>query len=92
MLNDFADGVFFITLASISDSSLVASAIAKTLGIKETPDQPLVESLKHYLNDKQMLLLLDNFEQALAAAPLVVELLVAARQLKVLVTSQAYCM
>ena len=89
LLNDFADGVFFITLASISDSSLVASAIAKTLGVKETSDQLLVESLKHYFSDKQMLLLLDNFEQALAAAPLVVELLVAAPQLKVLVASRA---
>src|SRR3989442_3568400 len=63
LLKDFADGVFFVTLASISDSSLVASAIAKTLSVKETSDHPLVESLKHYLNDKQMLLLLDNFEQ-----------------------------
>lgn len=89
LLNDFADGVFFVTLASISDSNLVASAIAKTLGVKETSDRSLGESLKHYLSERQMLLLLDNFEQALAAAPLVVELLVAAPQLKVLVTSRA---
>src|SRR5437660_3803661 len=60
LLNDFADGVFFVTLSSISDSSLVVSAIAKTLGVRETSDRPVAESLKHYLSDKQMLLLLDK--------------------------------
>ena len=89
LLNDFADGVFFVPLAAVSDSSLVASAIAKTLGVKETSDKDLVENLKHYLTDKQMLLVLDNFEQALAAAPLVIELLGSAAELKILVTSRA---
>src|SRR5437870_10031105 len=89
MLGDFEDGVFLVTLASINDPSLVASAIAKTLSIKETAERALVESLKDYFSDKQMLLLIDNFEQTLAAAPLVVELLGAAPQLKVLVTSRA---
>jgi non-specific serine/threonine protein kinase len=89
MLGEFEDGVFLVTLASISDPSLVASAIAKTLSIKETAERPLVESLKDYLSDKQMLLLLDNFEQTLASAPLVVELLAAASRLKVVVTSRA---
>lgn len=89
LINDFPDGVFFVPLASFSDSSLVTSAIAKTLGVKESSDKDLGESLKDYLSDKQMLLLLDNFEQALAAAPLVVDFLESAAQLKVLVTSRA---
>ncbi|MGH9882877.1 MAG: protein kinase domain-containing protein, partial [Pyrinomonadaceae bacterium] len=89
MLSDFQDGVFFVTLAPISDPSLVASAIAKTLSVKESFDRPLVESLKEHLREKQMLLLLDNFEQTLAAAPLVIELLAASPQLKILVTSRA---
>ena len=88
LLDDFADGVYFVELATISDASLVAPTIAKTLGMKETSDQTLVEGLKAYLRLKHMLLVLDNFEQILEAAPLVMELLVAAPKLKVLVTSR----
>lgn len=89
LLQDFADGVFFVALAPISDPDLGVSAIAQTLGVKEASDMPLVGGLKRYLRDKEMLLLLDNFEQILAAAPLVTELLAACHQLKVLVTSRA---
>src|SRR4030095_14786543 len=85
----FADGVFCIELASISNPKLAVSATAHTLGIKETGDTPLIESLKDSLRDKQMLLLFDNFEQALATAPLISELLTACPKLKALVTSRA---
>jgi predicted ATPase len=89
LLSDFADGVWFIDLAPITDAGLVMSTIASTLGVKETGGQPLVDSLKAFLREKQILLVLDNFEQVVAAAPLVADLLKAASRLKMLVTSRA---
>ncbi len=89
LLQDFADGVFFVALAPIIEPDLVVSAVAQTLEVKEVSGTPLLERLKQHLRDKQMLLLLDNFEQIPAAAPLVTELLAACHQLKVLVTSRA---
>jgi predicted ATPase/class 3 adenylate cyclase/DNA-binding CsgD family transcriptional regulator len=88
LLDEFANGVFFVALAPISDPSLVVSAIANTLGVREAGDQNLIASLKDYLREKQLLLVLDNFEQILAAALDIGEILTAARQLKVLVTSR----
>jgi predicted ATPase len=84
----FADGVFFVNLAPISDPALVVPTIAETLGLKETREQSLLDLLKTFLRDKQLLLLLDNFEQVVSAAAQVVELLVACPQLKVMVTSR----
>jgi predicted ATPase/class 3 adenylate cyclase/DNA-binding XRE family transcriptional regulator len=89
LFDTVADGVFFVALAPISDPELVASTIAQTLGIKEGSGQPLMARLKEFLRSKQLLLLLDNFEQVVDAAPLIAELLAAAAQLKVLVTSRA---
>lgn len=89
MLGDFEDGVFLVNLSPITDPALVVSAIAKTLSVKESADRALVDSLKEHLSNKRMLLLLDNFEQTLDAAPLVVELLAAAPHLRILVTSRA---
>jgi predicted ATPase/class 3 adenylate cyclase/Tfp pilus assembly protein PilF len=88
VLDDFADGVYFVDLAPVSDPSLVASTIAQALGLQETGDQPLVERLTAYLKSKQLLLVLDNFEHIVDAAALVEELLVAAPHLKVLITSR----
>lgn len=88
MLNEFADGVFFVSLAPIRDPDLITSAIAQTLGIKETDSQPLLETLKAYLYDKQLLLVLDNFEHLLEAAPLIAQLLQATSALRVLATSR----
>jgi len=89
LLEEFANGVFFVALASISDPDLVASAIAQTLGIKEIGSTLISESLKQHLRGKQLLLLLDNFEQILGAAPLIAELLATSARLKILVTSRA---
>jgi predicted ATPase/class 3 adenylate cyclase len=88
LLEDFASGVFFVPLAAIRDPSLVASSIARTLGLQEKADQVLLESLKESLRDQQMLLVLDNFEQIVAAALPVAELLAACPRLKYLVTSR----
>jgi predicted ATPase/class 3 adenylate cyclase len=87
-LDDFPDGVWFVNLAPITDPTLVASSIAQALGVRETGGQPLVDSLKAYLGEKRLLLLLDNFEQVVSASPLVADLVAAAPGLKVLVTSR----
>ena len=89
MLDTFADGVCFVSLASIRGPDGVLPTIAYTLGLREAGDWPLLERLQAYLRDKQMLLLLDNFEQVVTAAPELVELLAACPQLKALVTSRA---
>ncbi len=84
----FASGVFFVNLAPISDPALVVPAIAETLAIREGSGQALLERLAEHLRQRQMLLLLDNFEQVVSAVEQVVALLVACPQLKVLVTSR----
>jgi predicted ATPase len=66
----------------------VASTIAQTLSVREQGSQPLLDTLKDHLRDKELLLLLDNFEQVVSAAPVVAELLAAAPRLHVLVTSR----
>src|SRR3989454_3395419 len=84
----FADGVFFVNLAPISDPALVAPTIAQTLNIREGSGQPLLEHVKQELQHKHMFLLLDNFEQLVTAGVQIVDLLAACPQLKVLVTSR----
>jgi predicted ATPase/class 3 adenylate cyclase len=81
-------GVFFVGLATVRDPKLVASAIAQALGIAEIAGRSVVESLKDYLRSKSMLLLLDNFEQVMGAAPLIADLLAACGQITLLVTSR----
>ena len=88
LLDAFADGVYFVPLAPISDPDLVVPTIAQTLGLQETRDQSLLDLLKAYLQDKHMLLLLDNFEQVVSAAGEVAALLATCPTLKVLVTSR----
>jgi predicted ATPase/class 3 adenylate cyclase len=85
---DFPNGVFFIELAPISDPDLIAPAIARALGLASTAEDP-VERLHAYLNEKTLLLVLDNFEQVLAGGPQVTHLLRAAPGVKVLVSSRA---
>ena len=89
LLDDFPDGAFFVNLAPISDPDLLTATIAQTLAVREGPGQTLDETLADYLSDRQLLLLLDNFEQILVGAPAVSELLGAAPRLKVLATSRA---
>jgi predicted ATPase/DNA-binding CsgD family transcriptional regulator/uncharacterized protein HemY len=86
--DQFPDGVYFIALAPLSDPALVASAIAQPLNVQETAGQSINEMLKYYLREKCLLLVLDNFEHLLSAAPLVAELLAAAPRFKVLATSR----
>ena len=89
MLEEFAQGVCFVSLAPISDADLVIPTIIGTLGLPESGDRSPFEHLEAYLRDKQLLLLLDNFEHLLPAASWLSELLVSCPLLKVLVTSRA---
>jgi predicted ATPase len=88
LIEHFKDGVFFVQLGDITDSNQVVPRIAQELEVRAAGSQPLFQNLKDYLKDKDILLLLDNFEQLIPAAPVVAELLAAASSLKVLVTSR----
>jgi len=85
----FADGVFLVALAPLTDPTLVASAVAGALGVREQGGRPLQDILVEYLDTKRTLLLLDNFEHVTAAAPLLAALLAACPHLRLLVTSRA---
>ncbi len=85
----FPDGVVFVSLARLDDPALVASAIAERLGVRERAEQTLRGILMTHLAGKHLLLILDNFEHVLPAAPLVAELLGACPALIVLTTSRA---
>jgi predicted ATPase/DNA-binding CsgD family transcriptional regulator len=85
----FADGVYFVSLGSLRDPALVGPAVAQTLGIREEGERPLLDRLRAYLHPQQLLLVLDNFEQILPAAPLVAEILAGCPAVTVLVTSRA---
>jgi predicted ATPase len=84
---DFADGVCFVALAPLADSGLVAATLAQALGVGTAQADPL-SGVKLHLRDKQTLLVLDNFEHLLDAAPLVAEVLAAAPGVQVLTTSR----
>jgi predicted ATPase/class 3 adenylate cyclase len=85
----FSGGVYFVPLATIEDPELVASAIAHVIGIQDAGARPPEERLLEHLRDREVLLLLDNFEQITDAAPLLGRLLTGAQQLKVIVTSRS---
>jgi predicted ATPase len=89
LYEDFPDGVEFVALAQIRDFRLVVSTIARTLGVQEAGDRALIPRMQAYLHDKRLLLVLDNFEQVLPAAPAVGNLLSACPELSVLITSRA---
>ena len=83
-------GSAFVDAGAGQRSGLVCPAVAQALGVQEMRGQPLLDSLQNpALRAKQLLLVLDNFEHVIAAAPLVADLLRAAPQLTVLVTSRA---
>ena len=88
-LSRFADGVFFVPLASLEDSTLLAATVVRTLGFAETGHKPPIQRLKDGIGDKRMLLVLDNLEHIIQdSALLVSELLINCPQLKILATSR----
>jgi predicted ATPase/class 3 adenylate cyclase len=87
--DQFSDSAYFVALAPISDPGLVPLAIGHALGLQDGGDRPFVDVLKEYLRPKHMLLVLDNFEHLVAAAPFVADLLESTPRLRLLVTSRA---
>jgi predicted ATPase/DNA-binding CsgD family transcriptional regulator len=85
----FRHGVCLVGLAALSDPRLVLSEIAAALAVRETPSRSLLDGLKQALASRQLLLLLDNMEQVIEAAPQVGEILAACPGVKVLATSRA---
>jgi predicted ATPase/class 3 adenylate cyclase len=88
LLDDFPSGVFFVSLAPIGDPGLVIPTVAQTLAVREVAGEQLSETLAGYLEQKKMLLVLDNLEQVIGAAGVVAELLERCRSLRALVTSR----
>ena len=88
-LMDFVDGVFVVWLAAVTDPALVVPTIAEALGLKEQGLRPMTEIIQSYLAGRRMLVVLDNFEQVVSAAPFLAGMLAGAPNLKVLVTSRA---
>lgn len=86
---DFADGIHFIALAALTDAALLLPTIAQALELPVTGERSLLTRLKTLLYPRRMLLILDNFEHILAAAPMLTALLAAAPGLKLLLTSRA---
>src|SRR6266702_1453535 len=88
MRSSFADGVCFAGLASTSDPVLIPSIIAETLSIQQVGNLSIFEQVELFLHDKQLLLILDNFDQLVTAATLIEDLLAACPALKIIVTSR----
>ena len=86
---DYPDGVYFVPLAPVRDPDLVPSTIAQSLGLQDARDRPLMDHLVSQLNERQVLLVLDNFEHLLAGAPAVARLLRETSALRVLVSSRS---
>ena len=85
----YADGVVFVDLAAVRDARLVSATIARAHGVREAGGRSAHELLLQYLRQRQALLVLDNFEHLVGAAPLVAELLQACPRVALLVTSRA---
>ncbi len=88
LVPDFSDGVYFVSLGATAQPGLVAAAIAGALGVSLAGDLAPVAALHDFLWNKETLLVLDNFEQVVDAAPLVADLLADAPRVKMLVTSR----
>jgi predicted ATPase/class 3 adenylate cyclase len=88
LLDDFEHGVFFVPLASATSPDELLAALARAIDLQECGDQPLLERIQAFVAPRKLLLVLDNFEQVPGGERCVDELLAAAPNLKVLVTSR----
>ena len=88
LIDAFESGVFLVDMVYVSNPKLVTSAITQTLGVQETAGRPLLDSLKDYLQDKEMLLLLDSFDEVDSAAALLSDLISTCPRLKILLTGR----
>lgn len=84
----FDDGICFVPLADVREAGMVATSIAQALGVRDLSTRPTQDTLVDLLGGREQLLILDNMEQVLDAAPLISEVLAACPRLKALVTSR----
>jgi predicted ATPase/DNA-binding XRE family transcriptional regulator len=89
LFSSYRDGCFYVELADIQEAASVLQAIAAELGVQPAARRPVLEQLRAFLHEKQMLLVLDNCEHVLAAAPMIYQLLQGCPELNVLTTSRA---
>jgi predicted ATPase/DNA-binding CsgD family transcriptional regulator len=87
--DDYPDGVYFVPLAPVRDPGLVPSTIAQSIGLQDARDRPLMEHLVSQLRERQLLIVLDNFEHLLAGAPVVTRLLHDTSAVRILVSSRS---
>jgi predicted ATPase/transcriptional regulator with XRE-family HTH domain len=85
---EYSEGVLLVSLASVLDSASLLSAIAGVLGVAESPGKSLLQTVQSYLAKKNMLLVLDNFEQISGGTSILGQILAATHHLKILVTSR----
>jgi predicted ATPase/class 3 adenylate cyclase len=88
-LGRHGDGAFFVELAPVADAALVPSATAIALHLRESADRSIVEVVQDWLRERDLLLVLDNFEHVLDAGRFVADLLTTAPKLRILVTSRS---
>jgi predicted ATPase/class 3 adenylate cyclase len=88
LLPQYRDGSCFVDLAPVTDPALVPAAVANALGVQETAGRPILDEVKDHLRHRELLQVVDNFEQVAEAGPVIEELLVAAPKLRTLVTSR----
>ncbi len=87
--DDYPDGVYFVPLAPVRDPGLAPSTIAQSIGLQDARDRPLMEHLVSQLRERQLLIVLDNFEHLLEGAPVVTRLLEETRAVRILVSSRS---
>jgi predicted ATPase/DNA-binding CsgD family transcriptional regulator/Tfp pilus assembly protein PilF len=90
LLQDFTDGVCFVSLSTISDPEFVLPTIAQSLGLREIRGQSMQEQMRARLHAQHLLLVLDNYEQVVVTAPLLADMVANCPHLKILVTSRAH--
>jgi predicted ATPase/DNA-binding CsgD family transcriptional regulator len=88
LLGDYSDGVYLVELAPLKDSAMVVNSIARSLGIKEFERHEAIEILHSYFRNRTLLLLIDNFEHVIEAAPMIADLLADGPGINVLATSR----
>jgi predicted ATPase/class 3 adenylate cyclase len=88
LLTRYQDGSYFVDLSPVTDPALVPAAVAKALGVPEAPERPILDGVKDHLRYRELLQVVDNFEQVAEAGPVIEELLTAAPKLRTMVTSR----
>jgi predicted ATPase/class 3 adenylate cyclase len=88
LLTQFRDGSYFVDLSPVTDPALVPAAVANALGVPEAAGRPALDGVKEHLRDRELLQVVDNFEQVAEAGPVLEELLLAAPRLRTMVTSR----